>query len=115
MRERKTPVELANRNTEVVEDWDTFRHFVRVIQIVGELILKDEHYEDVLKKQVQTNFLHRARASSTEAFQSLEPPNQLNLLSVFSFKDYLLEDNERIKLNTLISIIESGNKGVWVV
>jgi hypothetical protein len=105
---------------EVVEDWDTFRHFVKIIQIVGELIVKDEHYEDVLKKQIQANFLHRNRTASVDsssavhALHSIDQQSQLNLLSVFSFKEYLLEDAERLKLNTLISIMESGrNKNLF--
>lgn len=116
LKERKTTMEAmiaSVKGGDVVEDWDTFRHFVRIIQIVGELIIKDEHYEDVLKKQVQLCFLHRARSTSTEShsLHSLEntSPGVVTLLSVTCFKDYLLDDTERMKLNTLVSIIESGN------
>lgn len=122
MKERKSESATPNKagGGEVAEDWDTFRHFVKIIQIVGELCVKDDHYEELLKKQVQTNFVHaRSRsissildANSSSTSNSLPPHSsdaQLSLLSVFSFKEYLLEDAERLKLKTLISIIESGS------
>lgn len=107
-----------SKQLEMIEDWDTFRHFVKIIQIVGELIIKDEHLEEMLEKQIQGIFLHRLRASSVDTNATLSSQqqqqqqgdlSQFNLLSIQNFKDYLLDENERFKLNTLISIIESGS------
>lgn len=96
---------------EITEDWDTFRHLVKIIQIIGELFIKNDHYEEILKKEIQANFLHRSKENSSESHtssHSLDHQTHMDILSVIHFKDYLLEDNDRLKLNTLISIIESG-------
>jgi hypothetical protein len=124
LKERKSEQLTGSSNSkqlEMIEDWDTFRHFVRIIQIVGELIIKDEHLEEMLEKQIQAIFLHRLRASSVDTNATISSQqqqqqqqqgdsSQFNLLSIQNFKDYLLDENERFKLNTLISIIESGRK-----
>lgn len=123
LKERNKDQLSSAKEKDDLEDWDTFRHFVRIIQIVGELMIKYENLEETLEKQIQTNFIHKQRTRSTstastptslQTFQ-LDQLNQtanqlqhLNLLSQSNFKEYLLEDTERIKLNTLISIIESG-------
>lgn len=107
------------------EDWDTFRHFVRVIQIVGDLIVKYENLEEVLEKQIKDCFihskhhhpssslispsLHHSSAQDILLFQSSAVPQDMNLLSVFYYKDYLLEESDKLKLNNLISVIESGD------
>jgi hypothetical protein len=87
---------LMNNNNN--EDWESFRHFVRIIQIVGDLIIKYEELEVKLEKQIQSIFLH----------------NQLNdvhsnLVSILNYKEYLLQDTDRIKLNRLITVLESGD------
>lgn len=107
LKERKKKIEsFSQLKDEVEEDWDTFRHFVKIIQIVGELIIKNEQYEDVLKKEVQEIVFYRSKEILSE---SLEHQKNLTLLSFCNFKEYLLEENDRHKLNNLLSIIESGN------
>ena len=81
----------SNENDQ--EDWDTFRHFVKIIQIVGELIMKYEGLEDILGQNIQ---------------KSLDNKQEADLFSIDSYKDYLLEDMDRIKFNGLVLIIESG-------
>jgi hypothetical protein len=91
------------------EDWETFRHFVRIIQIVGDLMVKYETLEETLDKQIQANFIHR-KAVQINASQQLDSTEcqPFDLLSVASFKEYLLDDSERVRLNKLIAVIESG-------
>ena len=95
-------INLNNQQTTVVvtEDWESFRHFVRIIQIVGDLILKYEELEIKIEKQIQEIFLHNNNKLNDM---------QSNLLSIYNFKEYLLQDSDRIKLNRLITIIESGD------
>jgi len=119
------------------EDWDAFRHFVKIIQIVGDLMIKYENLEENLNKQIQNTFCqhHKPIPSTSPStppklahtsnnntssltmrspeiknvnfqFDIHQPSN--SLLSINNFKVFLLEDNERIKLNTLISLIEAG-------
>jgi hypothetical protein len=117
------------------EDWDAFRHFVKIIQIVGDLMIKYENLEENLNKQIQNTFCQHHKLLSTSPstppklahtsnnansltmrspeiknvnfqFDIHQPSN--SLLSINNFKVFLLEDNERIKLNTLISLIEAG-------
>jgi len=97
-------INLNNQQTSVVvtEDWESFRHFVRIIQIVGDLIIKYEELEIKIEKQIQEIFLHNNNNNKLNDMQS-------NLLSIYNFKEYLLQDSDRIKLNRLITIIESGD------
>ena len=112
------------------EDWETFRHFVKLIQIVGDLMIKYDLLEDTLCKQIQANFLlhsstvgkvKQALAASTSIVGKLPPPlaamssssssdleQHFNLLSVSNYKDYLLDDADKSKLNKLIGVIESS-------
>lgn len=102
----------VQKTNEGAEDWESFRHFVKIIQIVGDLIIKYEDLERVIVKKIQEIFLHSSPKTPTT--QLTFPTNQLNdyltnLLSVYNFKEYLLNDSDRIKLNRLISVIESGD------
>ncbi len=87
------------------EDWDAFRHFVKIIQIVGELITKYDCLEDLLNKNIQKSLARKNSAGSSEANLKQE----LGLLSIESYKQYLLEDTDRMKLNSFIHLIESGD------
>jgi hypothetical protein len=111
------------------EDWDAFRHFVKIIQIVGDLMIKYDNLEENLNKQIQATFVHHKTTTTPSTPPKLahtnlsmnspeiknvnfqfdlhhQQPN--SLLAINNFKIFLLEDNERIKLNTLISFIEAG-------
>ena len=106
LKERK-----PNEQSENKEDWDIFRNFVKVIQIVGDLMTKYDNLEELLARKIHELFIHRHGSVSKSTLSSLvssanDP--QMNLLSITNFKDFLLEDAERLKLNHLISIIESG-------
>ena len=91
------------------EDWEAFRHFVKIIQIVGELIIKYEDLEAVIEKKIQEIFLHSVQKSSFGNLLSSQLNDmQSSLLSIYNFKEYLLQDSDRIKLNRLISLVESG-------
>ena len=90
------------------EDWESFRHFVRIIQIVGELIIKYEALEVTIEKKIQEIFLHSNQKTNQLSINSLSNDLQTNLLSVYNFKEYFLNDSDRLKLNRLISVIESG-------
>lgn len=93
------------------EDWESFRHFVRIIQIVGELIIKYEDLEVVIEKKIQEIFLHSTQKSpfgGANLLSSQLNDMQSSLISIYNFKEYLLQDSDRIKLNRLISLIESG-------
>ena len=124
---------LTSSNANGEEDWDTFRHFVKIIQIVGDLMIKYESLEENLDKQIQNCFIHKPNRhlslsgsnpinSPAKAITPTQPQksfqfdsqsqaasSMVNLISINNYKNYLLNDLERIKLNTLISIIESGN------
>jgi hypothetical protein len=102
---------LSRPQTSGAEDWEAFRHFVRIIQIVGELIIKYEDLEVVIEKKIQEIFLHSIQKSpfgSNNLLNSQLNDMQSSLLSMYNFKEYLLQDSDRIKLNRLISIVESG-------
>ena len=113
------------------EDWDAFRHFVKIIQIVGDLMIKYDNLEENLNKQIQSTFCHH-KPVTTPVTPPKQPHSNLtmnspeiknvnfqfdlhqqpnSLLAINNFKIFLLEDNERIKLNTLISLIEAG----WII
>lgn len=101
------------------EDWDTFRHFVKIIQIVGELIIKYESLEDTLNKQVHVTFVANVLQNNNQnnpassSISLLSSSNiqqiQYNLLSIVNYKEYLLDESDRGRLNNLISVIESGD------
>ena len=90
-------------------------------------MIKYDSLEESLNKQIQTTFSQHKAVTSPLAttklahsltmnspeikninFQFDLHQQNNNLLSINNFKIFLLEDNERIKLNTLISLIESG-------
>lgn len=115
LKERKT-FDKNSTNAKVnegAEDWESFRHFVKIIQIVGDLIIKYEDLERIIVKKIQEIFLH---SSSPKSMSQLSLNTNTtstdiftNLLTVYNFKEYLLNDSDRIKLNRLISVIESGD------
>ena len=114
MKERKFNLQVSSQSqnsaqsqktsNEGAEDWDTFRHFVRIIQIVGDLIIKYESLEENLSKQIQDDFIHKQKVFANQVESDSD-----DLLSILSFKEYLLDLDDRAKLNQLISIIQSGN------
>ncbi len=130
LRERKNPaashasqstsMSSANLNAaktvsiDELENWSLFRHFVRVIQTVGELIIKYENLEEAIEKLVLESFVHQHNQANAGAVSSLSqlnaPANDpYNILSTTYFKDYyLLEDSDRNKLNNTVSYIETG-------
>ena len=97
------------------ENWDLFRHFLKLIQIFGEFIMKYEQLEDDLVKTINLNFIKPTISSNTNLLSKLTPNEalvdndkaQLFLISD-NYKEILLDEPERIKLNTLISNVESG-------
>ncbi len=121
-----SPYNLSSLEDAECEDWDTFRHFVKIIQIVGELIMKYEGLNDVLDKKIQitlittsttknlnlTNSITKKESSSLQlspqASETLLEKQNFELLSIENYKQYLLEDVDRMKLMSLISIVESG-------
>jgi hypothetical protein len=115
LKERK-----SNEQSENKEDWEIFRNFVKVIQIVGDLMTKYDNLEELLGRKIHEIFIHRHGSTSKSTLSSLMASNpltndpQLNLLSIANFKDFLLEDTERLKLNNLISIIESGKQNLLI-
>ena len=107
-----TPQNLHELEDDNEEDWETFRHFVKIIQIVGELITKYEGLEELLNKKIH-QFLIAASDSSNSivgqhVVEAQFDQKQLDLFSIESFKLYLLENNDRVKLNNLIAVIASG-------
>jgi hypothetical protein len=111
---------LAARSVSVdeLENWSMFRHFVRIIQTVGELIIKYENLEESIEKLVLDSFVHHnqtaaAGSGGSANLSQLNTPaasnDPYNLLSTTYFKDYyLLEDSDRNKLNNMISYVETG-------
>lgn len=104
------------------EDWDLFRHFLRIIQILGEFITQYEQLEGDIVKKIQINFI---KASSNNSIGSssllakLAAPqpdsNNDNILKaqLVADKDVLLDEMDRIKLNTLISNVEAGTLSIF--
>ncbi len=90
------------------ENWDLFRHFLKLIQIFGEFIMQYEQLEDDLVKIINTNFIKSASSLLSKLTLNEDDKTQFQLLPD-NYKDILLDENDRIKLNTLISNIESGN------
>ena len=89
-----TPQNLHELEDDNEEDWETFRHFVKIIQIVGELITKYEGLEELLNKKIH-QFLIAATDSSNSlvgqhATEAQFDQQQLDLFSIDSFKLYLL-------------------------
>ena len=83
-----------------LENWSLSRHFVRIIQIVGDLIIKYENLEEAMEKKILESFVYAAQQQT----------HDLNLLSVSYFKDYyLLDDSDRNKLNNIVSYVETGS------
>jgi hypothetical protein len=128
LRERKTP--SANQQTQQtsgmssanlasaksvsideLENWSLFRHFVRIIQTVGDLIIKYENLEEAIEKLVLDTFVHQHNQGGAGSLTQLNAPanDPYNLLSATFFKDYyLLEDSDRNKLNNMVSYVETG-------
>ena len=100
---------LLNSDENDHEDWATFRHFVKIIQIVGELITKYEGLEEILNKNIQKSLEQRKSSAATHE-AAVHHKQELDLFSIGSYKQYLLEDMDRVKLNSLISVIESGDE-----
>ena len=95
-------------------------------------MIKYDTLEENLNKQIQATFVHHKTTTTTTTPStppklahtnlSMNSPEIKNvnfqfdlhhqqpnsLLAINNFKIFLLEDNERIKLNTLISFIEAG-------
>lgn len=76
LKERKTSVKMNNQLDES-ENWTLFRHFARIIQVVGDLIIKYEDLEESIERQVLESFIHD---------EHHETSNANNLLSVKHFK-----------------------------
>ncbi|RNA00345.1 conserved oligomeric Golgi complex subunit 7-like, partial [Brachionus plicatilis] len=99
------------------EDWDSFRHFVKIIQIIGELIVRYEDLEESLDRNLLNNFVHKTRHGSVTTpttpqqfhFDQQAILLNQNLQSMANFKEYILDENDRLKLNGLIAAVESGD------
>ena len=96
---------------------------MRIIQIVGDLIIKYENLEEVLEKQIRECFIHAKHRHSLpsnnlissnlhsnpqDLLQLQNQATDYDLLSIYYYKDYLLEESDKLKLNNLIAVIESG-------
>lgn len=66
---------------------------------MGELIIKYEGLEDILSIQKNMN----------QSTPTANKEENVDLFSVDNFKQYLLRDADRIRLNSLIAMIESGD------
>jgi hypothetical protein len=86
------------------QDWDIFRHFVRIIHIVGDLILKYSNLEDTIEDKIKQIFTKNEKDEGEE-----EELGLTTLLNINNFKYFLLNDTMRGELNSLISMIESGD------
>ncbi|CAF0719641.1 unnamed protein product [Brachionus calyciflorus] len=112
IKERKKDTTVSKQDQ---EDWDSFRHFVRIIQIVGDLIIKYESLEESLDKNILNTFVHKTRSNSVvtpstnQQFQFDNHSHQNNLLALNNYKEYFLDEKERLKLNGFIGIIETGD------
>lgn len=99
------------------EDWESFRHFIKIIQIIGELIIRYEDLEENLERNLLINFVHKTRHGSVTSptlpqhfhFDKQAALADQNLQSIVNFKEYILDENDRLKLNGLIATVESGD------
>lgn len=99
------------------EDWDSFRHFVKIIQVIGQLIIRYEDLEQSLERNLLNNFVHKTRHGSVTTPTTPQQFNfdhqtiliNQNLQSIINFKEYFLDENDRLKLNGLIAAVESGD------
>lgn len=113
LKERKSYDNQVLRSTKSDnEDWNTFRHFIKIIQIVGELLVKQENLEEIFEKQIQNNFIYKSRVSSdvnkTTQYETNSLNLQYSLLSINNLKECFLQETDIFKLNTLISVVETG-------
>lgn len=96
------------------ENWDLFRHFLKLIQIFGEFIIQYEQLEDDIVNKINLNFIKPMSSNSASILSKLSQNEALSdeksefQLLPENYKEILLDELDRVKLNTLISNIESG-------
>jgi hypothetical protein len=112
---RRVVSNLKERNLKSIseehENWDLFRHFLKLIQIFGEFIMQYEQLEDEILVTITSNFIKLSSSGNANLLSKLtineDDKTQFQLLPD-NYKEILLDELDRIKLNTLISNIESG-------
>jgi hypothetical protein len=128
---RRVATNLKERNIKTMsenEEWDLFRHFLKIIQIFGEFVLQyEQQIEGSLLKSISSTFLTQAntisqqrtsqdpfhtdhelvakRLSATLSTVQVEPGVQLNGSYL---KSFLLDEHDKSRLNILLGNIGAG-------